>query len=93
VSESVAAIVNDDIVSTYDLVQRMRLLSITAGMQPTEDPICPQLQREALRGLIEERLQIQELRRVEQENKIEIIASDPEVDDEPSPTWPAAPTT
>lgn len=79
VSESVAAIVNDDIVSTYDLVQRMRLLAITSGIQPDENNL-PQLQREALRGLIEERLQIQELRRVEKENKIEIIATDPEVD-------------
>jgi len=64
VSESVAAIVNDDIVSTYDLVQRMRLVAVTAGIQPSEETL-PQLQREALRGLIEERLQIQELRRVE----------------------------
>jgi len=80
VSESVAAIVNDDIVSTYDLVQRMRLLVLTAGMQPTQENL-PQLQREALRGLIEERLEIQELRRVERENKIEIIASDADVDE------------
>ena len=79
VSESVAAIVNDDIVSTYDLVQRMRLLAITAGIQPNDENL-PQLQREALRGLIEERLELQELRRVEHENKIEIIASDAEVD-------------
>lgn len=78
-AESVAAIVNDDIVSTYDLVQRMRLLAATAGIQPTEENL-PQLQREALRGLVEERLQLQELRRVEQENKVEIIAEDAEVD-------------
>ena len=80
VSESVAAIVNDDIVSTYDLVQRMRLLVLTAGIQPNAENL-PQLQREALRGLIEERLQIQELRRIERENKIEIVAGDPEVDE------------
>ena len=80
VSESVAAIVNDDIVSTYDLVQRMRLLVLTAGIQPNQENL-PQLQREALRGLIEERLQIQELRRVERENKIDIVASDADVDD------------
>ena len=79
VSESVAAIVNDDIVSTYDLVQRMRLLAITSGIQPNDENL-PQLQREALRGLIEERLELQELGRVEHENKIEIIASDVEVD-------------
>jgi len=81
VAESVAAIVNDDIISTYDLVQRMRLLAITSGIQPSEETL-PQLQREALRSLIDERLQFQELRRVEKENKIEIIADDKEVDAE-----------
>ena len=80
VSESVAAIVNDDIVSTYDLVQRMRLLVLTAGIQPTQENL-PQLQREALRGLIDERLQMQELIRVGKENKIDIIASEAEVDE------------
>lgn len=79
--ESVAAIVNDDIISTYDLVQRMRLLAVTAGIQPDENTI-PQLQREAMRGLIEERLQIQELRKVEKEHKAEIVATDADVDAE-----------
>lgn len=79
--ESVAAIVNDDIISTYDLVQRMRLLAVTAGIQPDENTI-PQLQREAMRSLIEERLQIQELRKVEKEHKAEIVASDADVDSE-----------
>jgi len=80
-AESVAAVVNDDIVSTYDLVQRMRLLSVTSGIQPDQNTL-PQLQREALRSLVEERLQIQELRRVEKENKVDIIATDPELDAE-----------
>src|SRR5690242_17817358 len=60
-SEGVAAIVNDDIISTYDLVQRMRLIIVTSGIQPTDDNI-PQLQREALRSLVDEHLQLQELR-------------------------------
>lgn len=81
IGESVAAVVNDDIISTYDLVQRMRLLSITAGIQPDENTL-PQLQREAMRSLIEERLQIQELRKVEKEHKTDIIASDADVDAE-----------
>lgn len=81
IGESVAAVVNDDIISTYDLVQRMRLLSITAGIQPDENTL-PQLQREAMRSLIEERLQIQELRKVEKEHKTDIIASDEDVDSE-----------
>src|SRR5690606_24675876 len=35
-SESVAAVVNDDIISTYDLAMRMRLLIATSGIQPTQ---------------------------------------------------------
>jgi len=80
-SESVAAVVNDDIVSTYDLAQRMRLLIATSGVQPTQDNI-EQFQREALIGLVDERLQFQELHRVEKEQKIDIVADDSEVNEE-----------
>jgi peptidyl-prolyl cis-trans isomerase SurA len=81
ISESVAAVVNDDVISTFDLAQRMRLLVATSGVQPTEQNL-PQFQREALVSLVDERLQFQELRKVEQEQKIDIIASDEEVDQE-----------
>jgi len=81
ISEAVAAVVNDQIISTYDLGQRMRLLIATSGVQPTQETL-PQFQREALISLIDERLQFQELRRVEREQKIDIIASDEEVDEE-----------
>ncbi len=81
IAEAVAAIVNDDIISTYDLMQRMRLLMVTSGVQPTEESI-PQIQRESLRGLVDERLQMQELRRVEKEQKIEIIATKQDIDEE-----------
>src|SRR4051794_17780256 len=80
-SESVAAVVNDDIVSTYDLSQRMRLLIATSGIQPTEENL-PQFQREALVSLVDEHLQFQELRRVQKEQKIDIIADEAEVDEE-----------
>lgn len=79
-SESVAAVVNDEIISTYDLAQRMRLLIITSGVQPTQETI-QQFQREALISLVDEHLQLQELRRVEKEQKFEIIATDKEVDE------------
>jgi peptidyl-prolyl cis-trans isomerase SurA len=81
VSESVAAIVNDEIISTYDLGQRVRLLIATSGVQPTEQTL-PQFEREALVSLIDERLQMQELRRVEKEQKFNIIATDEEVNTE-----------
>ena len=80
-SESVAAIVNDDIISTYDLAQRMRLLIATTGVQPTQDTL-PQFQQEALISLVDERLQLQELKRVEKDQKFSIIAGDQEVGDE-----------
>ena len=80
-SESVAAVVNDDIISTYDLAQRMRLLIATSGVQPTEQTL-PQFQQEALVGLVDERLQLQELKRVEKDQKISIIASQDEVMEE-----------
>lgn len=80
-SESVAAIVNDEIISTYDLAQRMRLVIATSGVQPTEQNL-PQFQREALIGLVDEHLQMHELRRVEKEQKMSLIADDQEVDEE-----------
>lgn len=80
-SESVAAVVNDDIISTYDLAQRMRLVIATSGIQPTQENIA-QFQREALIGLVDEHLQIQELRHQEREQKIEIIATEQDVNEE-----------
>lgn len=80
-SESVAAIVNDDIISTYDLAQRMRLLIATTGAQPTQDTL-PQFQQEALVSLVDERLQLQELKRVEKDQKFSIIANNEEVREE-----------
>jgi peptidyl-prolyl cis-trans isomerase SurA len=80
-SESVAAVVNDDIISSYDLMQRMRLLMVTSGMQPTQENL-PQLEQEALRSLIDEHVQMQELRRVEKAQKITIISTDKEIDEQ-----------
>jgi peptidyl-prolyl cis-trans isomerase SurA len=80
-SESVVVTVNDDIVSTYDIIQRMRLLIVTSGIQPTEQNL-PDIQREALRSLVDERLEMQELRNQGKTQKFNLIASDAEVDDE-----------
>jgi len=80
-TEYAAAVVNDEIISTYDLAQRMRLLIATTGVQPSEQNL-PQIQQQALVSLVDERLQFQELRRVEQEQDFSIIATDEEVDEE-----------
>jgi peptidyl-prolyl cis-trans isomerase SurA len=50
-------------------------------VQPTQETL-PQFQQEALISLVDERLQIQELRRVQKEQKISIIASDDEIKEE-----------
>jgi peptidyl-prolyl cis-trans isomerase SurA len=80
-SEGVAAIVNDEIVSTYDLAQRMRLLILTSGIQVNEQNL-PQLQQQALISLVDEHLQIQELKRVEKEQKFDIVPTEDEVNEE-----------
>lgn len=80
-SESVVVTVNDDIISTYDIVQRMRLLIVTAGIQPNDQNL-PEIQREAVRSLIDEHLEMQNLRQESKEQKFDLIASDQEVDDE-----------
>jgi peptidyl-prolyl cis-trans isomerase SurA len=59
IAEGLAAVVNDEIISTYDLRQRMLLLIVSSGVRPTEETL-PALEREALRSLVDERLQVQE---------------------------------
>lgn len=60
--QRIAAIVNDDIVSVYDLQARMQIVISSTGLKPT-----PQLQRrlarQLLRQLVDERLQLQEAKR------------------------------
>jgi peptidyl-prolyl cis-trans isomerase SurA len=80
-TESVVASVNDDVITNYDILQKMRLLVVMAGIQPTRNDL-PELQRYALSSLIDEHLELQELRREEKEQKTNIIATDSVVDDE-----------
>ena len=58
-AEGVAAIVNDHVISTFDVRQRANLLLVSAGIQST-----PEMQEraaaQAMRDLIDERLQLQE---------------------------------
>jgi len=67
-SEGVAATVNDDIVSTYDLRQRVLLMLVTYGVQATEANLRA-LEREALKNLVDERLEMQEIKSIEGKNK------------------------
>jgi peptidyl-prolyl cis-trans isomerase SurA len=79
-SESVAALVNDDPISSYDLRQRMRLLVATTGVQPSEQNM-QQIENEALRGLVDERLEMQEVKSIEEKQKdLHLEPDDDEID-------------
>ena len=81
-SESVAVTINNEVITTYDVRQRIRLLIVSTGVQPTEQNL-PAIEREALRALVDERLQTQELQRLESRRKgSSIFPKEKEVDDE-----------
>lgn len=58
-AEGVAAIVNDDVISTFDVRQRANLLLVTAGVQATAE-MQQRARAQALRDLIDEHLKLQE---------------------------------
>ena len=60
-SERVAAVVNDEVISSFDIRQRATLLLISSGIEPTAEAI-EEAAPQALRSLIDERLQLQEAR-------------------------------
>ncbi len=63
-AEGVAAIVNDNVISTFDVRQRATLLLVSAGLQQTPE-IQQRARAQALRDLVDERLQIEEAARFE----------------------------
>jgi len=73
-AEGVAAIVNDHVISTFDVRQRATLLLVSAGIQSTPE-MMQRAQAQALRDLIDERLQLQETR-----DQFEIVVTPEEID-------------
>src|SRR5678816_896915 len=55
----IAAVVNDEVISVYDLVNRTRLALLSTGL-PDNSDTRRRLQPQVLRGLIDERIQSQE---------------------------------
>jgi peptidyl-prolyl cis-trans isomerase SurA len=58
-AEAVAAIVNDDVISTFDVRQRANLILLSAGVRSTPE-IQQRARAQALRDLVDEHLQLQE---------------------------------
>jgi peptidyl-prolyl cis-trans isomerase SurA len=61
-SSGVAAIVNDFVISNYDLEQRIALFVATSGVRPTKDNL-PQMRAQVLRALEDEVLELQEAKK------------------------------
>src|ERR1700679_1974998 len=71
--QGVVVIVNDNAISSYDLNQRIRLVVATSGIQMTAQN-AQQVEQEAINELIDERLEMQEVRRAERDQKFNIVA-------------------
>ncbi len=70
----VAAVVNDEPITTFDVRQRTRFILITSDVKEPTPEVIVQASQQALNSLINERLQIQEARR------FKVQMSDAEVD-------------
>ncbi len=64
--QAIAAIVNDEVISTYDVQQRTKLVLSSSGVDPTPD-IVQRIHAQVLRTLVDEKLQMQEAARYEVE--------------------------
>ncbi|HEY0052255.1 MAG TPA: peptidylprolyl isomerase, partial [Caulobacteraceae bacterium] len=74
IREGVVATVNDQLISSFDLRQRMLMLIVDSQIQPTEENL-PSIQQAAIRQLVEERLQAQEIARFP-----DLVVGEPDID-------------
>jgi len=65
-SHGIAAVVNDDIITSHDLRQRVMFIVATTGVERTEESL-QRVQAQALRNLVNEKIQIQESQKYDQE--------------------------
>lgn len=61
-TQSIAAIVNDDVVSVFDLDARLQMVIASSGLRETRK-VREKLAPQVLRGLIDERIRLQEAKR------------------------------
>ena len=64
VRDRIAAVVNDNVITTLDIRQRMTLALLSSGL-PESPEIEQRLLPQVLRGLIDEQLQLQEAKRLD----------------------------
>ncbi|MEZ5936647.1 MAG: peptidylprolyl isomerase [Hyphomonadaceae bacterium] len=73
--EGVAVLVNDEVISYSDVRNRTRMILLSFGGQPDDDTI-NEASRQAVEGLIEEKIQVQEFKKLAKDGNI----SDQEID-------------
>lgn len=71
---SIAAVVNEDVITIFDVQSRLGLFLVTAGIQNTPE-VQQRLVPQVMDTLVEERLKIQEARRLEIETSEEEVLS------------------
>ncbi len=64
-TQGISAVVNEDIITSYDLRQRVLFILATTGVERDEESL-RRVQNQALRNLIDEQLQMQESRKFDQ---------------------------
>lgn len=75
-TEGIAALVNDEPITTVDVRNRMRLIIASTGMAQIDEATLARIQDQAVRGLVDEHLQLQAAREYEiQVEDEEITAS------------------
>ena len=62
--QAISVIVNDEVISRYDVNQRVRLILVTSGIPATEENI-KRIEEQAIKVLIDEKIQIQEAIKLE----------------------------
>jgi peptidyl-prolyl cis-trans isomerase SurA len=62
--QAIAVIVNDEVISRYDVNQRVRLILVTSGIPATEENI-KRIEEQAIKALIDEKIQTQEAIKLE----------------------------
>lgn len=73
-TEGIAALVNDEPITTLDVSNRMRLIIASTGVTNMDVETLERIQDQALRGLIDEHLQLQEAR------EFDVEVSDEEIE-------------
>jgi peptidyl-prolyl cis-trans isomerase SurA len=69
---AIAAVVNDDVISVFDLTSRMRMVELSSNL-PDAPETRQRIEPQVLRGLVDEKLQLQEAK------KQNVVATDDEL--------------